>query len=233
MPHAWVLQHAAVEAPGIIQEALTARGIAARAIRTFAGEPVPAEMGDAVALVVMGGPMGVYEAERFPFLRHEMRLIEDALGRRKPIVGVCLGSQLLAAALGAPVTEGNQKEIGWHPVHLSQAGLADGLFQGAGASFMAFHWHGDVFALPAGATSLARSALTEHQAFRYGESAYGILFHMEVTPPILRGMVEAFREELAEAGRDGTAIQAGAREHLPALQALGRTVFGRWAALIP
>jgi GMP synthase (glutamine-hydrolysing) len=120
--------------------------------------------------------MGVYDAPRYPFLSAEMRLIEDALRRDKAVLGVCLGSQLLAAALGAQVVKGRQKEIGWHPVNLSPDAVSDPVWYQVAPSFMALHWHGDVFNLPAGAISLASSALTEYQAFRYGRSTYGFLF---------------------------------------------------------
>jgi GMP synthase (glutamine-hydrolysing) len=129
-------------------------------------------MGDAAGLIVMGGPMGVYEEARFPFLRRERNLIERALADRVPVLGICLGSQLLASALGAPVRKGLRKEIGWHPVYLEDAAGDDPLFRETPVEFDAFHWHGDVFDLPTGAVRLAHSSLTEYQAFRYGENAY-------------------------------------------------------------
>jgi GMP synthase (glutamine-hydrolysing) len=192
----------------------------------------------------MGGPQSVYELDRFPYLRDELRLIEQALKAGVPILGVCLGSQLLAAALGAPVTPGKRKEIGWHRVTLTtrnpgqpnfvipaKAGIQDPLWAGLPRAFTAFHWHGDVFALTRGAVSLAASALTQHQAFRYGTNAYGLLFHMEVTSDMVAGMVRAFPDELAAAGVDGASVIADARRRLPRLQAIGGTVFGRWTGL--
>jgi GMP synthase (glutamine-hydrolysing) len=221
-----VLQHHPVETLGTIAHALTGRLI--RTIRTFAGDPVPQSMADADALVVMGGPQSVYEQDRFPYLRDELRLIADALQRDRPILGVCLGSQLLAAALGAEVKPGKQKEIGWLPVTVGD----DPLWGDAPRQITALHWHGDVFALPAGATSLASSALTLQQAFRYGHYAYGLLFHLEVTAAQMAEMVTRFADELQAAGVDARAILAGTKQHLPALQAFGAGVFGRWATLI-
>ena len=231
MAKVWVLQHTPYETPGVIADALASRGVGESTVRTFAGESVPREMGEAVALVVMGGPMGVYDAPRYPFLAAEMRLIEDALQQDKAVLGVCLGSQLLAAALGAQVVKGRQKEIGWHPVNLGAGAVSDPIWDQVAPSLMGFHWHGDVFNLPTGALSLASSALTECQAFRYGRSAYGFLFHLEVTEPIIRGMIDAFSDELREAGIRGVDILTGIPGHLPALARLGKAVFGRWAGL--
>lgn len=153
------------------------------------------------------------------------------MSEHRPILGVCLGSQLLAAALDAPVRRGKQKEIGWHPVTLGWAAANDALWHGLPESFVAYHWHGDVFELPRGAIPLAWSKLTEHQAFRHGDSAYGLLFHLEVTQQIIRRMTRTFRGELREAGLSERPVLDGVAEHLPGLHAIGRTVFGRWAAL--
>jgi GMP synthase (glutamine-hydrolysing) len=228
----WVLQHVACEDLGTIENALASRGVAAHYVRSFAGEPAPQGMDDAAGLIVMGGPMGVYDQPRYPYLREEMKLIEEALKKEKPILGVCLGSQLLAAGLGAEVKPGKAKEIGWRPITLLAAAQGDALWRGVESPCMAYHWHGDIFDLPGGAASLARSALTECQAFRYGINAYGFLFHMEVTPAIISAMVETFATELLEEGIDGHSLIIQSREHLARLQTVGHGVFHRWADLL-
>lgn len=228
----WVLQHIHCETLGAIGDFLAGAGIAAQYVRTFEGQPVPQELGDAAGLIVMGGPMGVYDQPRYPFLADETRLIEQALREERPVLGVCLGSQLLAATLGAAVTKGKQKEIGWYPVTLTEAATRDELWMGIERSFVAYHWHGDVFELPQGAVSLAASDLTAHQAFRYGRSAYGLLFHMEVTEQIIGDMVAGFADELQGAGVDGRAILGKAGDYLPRLQGIGGLVFQRWADLL-
>ena len=164
-------------------------------------------------------------------LGDEIRLLQHALKEEKPILGVCLGSQLLAAALGAAVTKGKRKEIGWHPITLTKAAAGDELWHGQDAKFTAFHWHGDVFDLPRGAVSLARSELTECQAFRCGASAYGILFHLEVTEPIVRHMAKAFRQELVETGINEHHLLERLPARLESLRQIGWKVFGRWAQL--
>jgi GMP synthase (glutamine-hydrolysing) len=225
------IQHICCETPGKIEETLRARGFATERIQIFKGHRVPEEIGEAAGLVVMGGPMGVYEQGRYPFLRQEARLIEQALKNDTPILGICLGSQLLASVLGARVKRGEKKEIGWHPVGLTESAAADALWKGVASPFIAYHWHGDVFDLPGGSVSLASSDLTPCQAFRHGENAYGFLFHMEVTETIVRDMVRVFADELHADELDGEEILRGAKEHLHGLNQIGDTVFQRWAEL--
>ncbi|HWE61907.1 MAG TPA: gamma-glutamyl-gamma-aminobutyrate hydrolase family protein [Chloroflexota bacterium] len=232
MAQIYVLQHVQPETMGTIALGLDAAGHSARTIRIFDGEPVPRNMDGAAGLIVMGGPMGVYERDRYPFLHEEMRLIERALKQEKPVLGVCLGSQLLAATLGADVAPAPQKEIGWYPVRLTEQAPADRLLSDVEPSFTGFHWHGDAFTLPQGAVPLAGSQLTRYQAYRYGRHAYGFLFHMEVTEQIVTGMVERFADELAGAGVSGEQIIEGIEEYLPRLESIAEMVFGRWATLI-
>lgn len=232
MTKVWVLQHAHCETLGRIEDALERAGIAADYVCPFKGQAVPKGMRDAAGLIVMGGPMGMYEHPRFPFLLDEMRLIEDAIREEKPVLGICLGSQLLAGTLGAAVTKGTQKEIGWFPVRLLESARMDKLWADVDNSFTAYHWHGDIFDLPQGATVLASSDQTECQVFCYGDNAYGFLFHLEVTERIVQEMVEAFADELEEARIDGRQMIRKASEHLPRLHRIGDVVFRRWANLV-
>lgn len=225
----WVLQHTPSETLGTIEDALRGHGIGFEYIETHAGRPVPAEMAGKAGLIVMGGPMGVYEEAQYPFLRDEMHLIESALSAGTPVLGVCLGSQLLAAVLGADVRKGKRKELGWHAVTLTESAERDPLFAGLGSEIWPFHWHGDVFSLPRKAVSLGSSEWTPCQAFRFGEKAHGILFHLEVTQEQISGMLSAFGEELREAGGDAGKITAEISLRLPALKEVAGEVFGRWA----
>ena len=224
-----VLQHIACEGPGMVAEALKQKSFTIRIIRSDEGQDVPKEIGQAAGLVVMGGPMGVYEEAKYPFLTAEMKLIKNAVKAGKPVLGICLGSQLIAKALGAQVKKGPKKEIGWYPVRLSAAGAADPVMGKAPCEFMALHWHGDIFDLPPGAEPLASSDFTAHQAFRVGQNVYGILFHMEITAPMLREWTKNFSDELVAESLNGTPILAEAETHLEALHAVGRAVFGAWA----
>jgi len=225
------IQHVACETLGLLAEVLAEEDITVNYIRPFRRERIPRGLGKQAGLIVMGGPMGVNEQDRYLFLRQEVRLIEQSVREGKAVLGVCLGSQLLAAALGAKVVKGPQKEIGWFPVTLTRAAAVDRLWTGLGPQFVGYHWHGDVFDLPRGAVALAASDLTACQAFRFGHAAYGMLFHLEVNKPIVSGMIRTFRAELRETGIDGRELLRAAGRHLDPLHQIGRTVFQRWARL--
>lgn len=226
-----VLQHAASEPLGMIEDALAACGLPFRYVRAQDGDPVPPDIGAAAGLVVLGGSMGVRDQDKYPFLGEEKRLITQAVAQEVPISGVCLGAQLLASALGAAVGQNTRQEIGWHPVSLTAEAAADPLWHGLPATWTGFHWHGDFFETPPGAVSLASSALTPCQAFRFGSFAYGFQFHLEVTDAIIRDWTGEFADELAREGLDDDSILGPLAEYLPPMQTLAREVFGRWAAL--
>jgi len=232
MAKIWVLQHHPAENLGAIADALEEAALAWQYVRVFDGHPIPTEMKGAGGLIVMGGPETVYQLDRYPYLREEMRLIENALKDNKPILGVCLGSQLLATALGAGVRRGAEREIGWYPVRVSETAKDDRLMRGLPTEFMAAHWHSDIFDLPSGAVALASSEKTAVQAYRHGEKAYGLLFHAEMTQEIIEALVGEFREGLKRAGIDGGAMIVQAPQYLPKLGEIGAAIFGRWAAPI-
>jgi GMP synthase (glutamine-hydrolysing) len=226
------VQHNSVETLGTLGNALRTAGIPYEYVRTQEGEPVPESAEDLRGLVVLGGPMGVYETERYPHLEEETRLIRDALEREIPVLGVCLGSQLLARALDAEVVSTGTKELGWGEVKTTDEALYDPLFGSLGGSFTAFHWHGDAFELPEGAILLASSGPTPVQAFRFGAKAYGLLFHLEVDERLVRGMLDAFEDEAREAGEDPYEILRQAPEHVPQLMARAGRFHERFLRLL-
>lgn len=224
MRGAVVIQHEPGEGPGTLGALLGDPQV----VRPYAGEPVPE---DAAALVVLGGGMSVYQQARLSYLGDEIRLLRRCVSLGRPVLGICLGSQLLAAALGGSVAKAGFKEIGFYRVRLSPAAREDALFSGAPESFVAFHWHGDAFTLPSGAVALGGSTMTPLQAFRFGERAWGVQFHLETDAAVLGAMVNGGGEELEEAGVDRELLLAQAERELPRLRQVAAQIFSRWTAL--
>ena len=223
-----VVQHEANEGVGLLGDSFTRRGLATHVVHVHAGDAVPRtlEAVGASALVVLGGGMAVYDADRHPHIHDELRLLEDALAQRAPVLAICFGSQLLASALGARVYKADRQEIGWFDVTLEDAAHRDALLADAPRSFTPFHWHGDTFDLPAGATLLARSRMTAHQAFSFGAHAWGLQFHPEVTLSIVESMVQG--DDLARTGLDAATLLARARDELPRIAPIAACVFDRF-----
>jgi len=192
-----ILQHFWCETPGIFLDVLNERGIPVETVRGFMGETYPADLSAYSGVIAMGGPMGVYEEGRHPWLRQEDALLKTAIQQDLPTLGVCLGSQLIAKAASAEVKPGPRKEIGWYQLTLSPEARQDPLWRSFPPTFEAFEWHGDIFSLPLGAVSLASSELYPHQAFRLGQRVYALLFHLEVTAAMAKTMLDTFADEVA------------------------------------
>lgn len=192
MSRPWaVLQHVAHEGPGTIVQVLGEAGIEVTVIRPDLGEPLPS-VDDLGGLVVMGGPMGVHDVDDHPWLAPERALLAEAVEADRAVLGVCLGSQQLAAALGAEVTTGPEEEVGPGWVELTGAGRRDPVlgpeYHGlSGTTVPCVHWHQDTFTLPDGAIHLAATHRYPRQAFRVGTRAYGFQFHVEVDGPLADG----------------------------------------------
>ncbi|MGC1676581.1 MAG: type 1 glutamine amidotransferase [Candidatus Binataceae bacterium] len=228
-----VLQHHPAENLGAIAQALESAALAWQYVRIHDGHPVPKDMKGAGGLIVMGGPMSVYQTDRFPFLIYEMKLIEDAIKQDRPVLGICLGAQIVAAALGAKVEKNPAgKEIGWFPVRLLPTAKEDRLFRGVAETIMPFHWHGDHFELPSGAVALASSDQTRCQAFRYGEKTWALQFHLEVTRAGIENMSNAFARDLEREKISPNAMLAASDTNLPALETIAETIFTRWSTPI-
>jgi GMP synthase (glutamine-hydrolysing) len=176
-----VLQHVSYEGPGAFAPAIRATGADLQLVRIDLGDavPIPDDVGAFAGLVVLGGPMGVHDD--LPWLEAERLLLGAAVHEGLPVVGVCLGAQQLAAALGAEVVNGPEPEYGMGEVHLTAAALSDPVFGDAPTPLPCVHWHEDTFSLPEGAVRLCGNEAYENQAFRVGPHAYGLQFHVEVT----------------------------------------------------
>ena len=186
---ALVLQHIACEPPGEFEDVLVERGAQIHRVELDEGEPLPDWRGFDL-IVAMGGPMSVNDEAEHPWLVAEKRLIRKAVDARVPFWGACLGVQLLAASLGAQVYAGPLPEVGVLPVTLTDEGRADPVLGVLGAEVPTLQWHGDTFDLPEGAVRLAGSPAYPNQAFRYGDSAYGVQFHIEVSRAMAREWAE-------------------------------------------
>jgi len=191
------LQHVPFEGPGFIESWAMVRGYRLTSTRLYAGHQLPAaEEFDWV--FILGGPMNVYEENRYPWLAREKRFIGEALHRGKAVIGICLGAQLLACVLGAKVMRNPCVEIGWYPVEKA-AQASQSSFSGfLPDQFPAFHWHGDTFEIPRGAVHLARSQACENQAFAFGDRVAAFQFHLESTRESVEQLVHSCPEDLAE-----------------------------------
>jgi GMP synthase (glutamine-hydrolysing) len=212
-PTLLAIQHVPWEGPHRILDACG--DLQVHTVKPLAGQELPDH--EAVAgAVVMGGPMNIEETDRFPALAAEREWLAAACERGMPVLGICLGAQLLARALGAEVRPGPAKEIGFGPVAVHDS--ADPVLGGLAPDAEVLHWHGDVFELPPEATPLAFSAPTEHQAFRHGE-AWGVLFHPEADYPLVEAWLavpEMLDEALAAVGEEAVAALPGRAEALEA-----------------
>jgi len=191
-----IIKHIDIEGPGTIGGFLDDDGISYNVIDVFNDEPLPNSLSNTSAVIVLGGPMNVYEEDKYPFLKQEDEFLKEVIEEGLPTLGFCLGAQLIAKATGALVKKNPQKEIGWFSVSVTEDGSDDPLLQGFQEEFEVFQWHGDTFDIPDGAVRLAESELCPNQAFRVGHSIYGLQFHVEVTDEMIYQWLDAYRDEV-------------------------------------
>lgn len=235
MTRVMVCQHVGYELLGTLNPLFKDAGFRLRYVNFGRKPELQPELEGYDGLVLLGGPMNVDEEARYPHLRYELHLIEEALKRDIPVLGICLGSQLLAKALGSKVERNPVREIGWHEVQLSESGKCDPLLRHFQPAEKIFHWHGDTFELPRGAEHLASSQNCRNQAFRYGEKAYGLQFHLECDEALIERwlMVPQHQAEL-ESVKDRTCperIRKETPERIGRLKELSRSTFGEFVKL--
>jgi GMP synthase-like glutamine amidotransferase len=221
------LQHVPFEGLGAIEEWLLARGHTLSCTRFYADEAPPVNSGGFDWLIVMGGPMNVYQYDAHPWLSSEKRLIRETIAAGKRMLGICLGAQLIADVLGGKVYQNDEREIGWFPVRAVSAGVSSSFAFPEVTTV--FHWHGDTFSLPPGSVWLAESDGCAHQAFAVGTHVLGLQFHLEMTAACVSGIAQSCADELAP-GRyvqPADAIISQARRNEPAAaKLLGRLLAG-------
>ncbi len=208
-----VFQHVAFEGPGHIRSWATERGHAFSVTHFFDGQSLPARSA-MDALIVLGGPMSVFDEAKYPWLADEKRFIKEAMDAGKPVLGICLGAQLLANALGAAVKPAPNKEIGWFPVSPTEESKALPWFHGLFADDpVVFHWHADKFEMPYGAINLASSDANKNQAFAVGDRLLALQFHVETTPEGVAALIENAKADIVPSHfvQDEPELVAGAQ----------------------
>jgi GMP synthase-like glutamine amidotransferase len=223
-----IFRHIACEGPGYFGSLLEARHIPYEIVAIDANEAIPGHLDDISGLVFMGGSMSVNDS--LPWIERELQLICTARERDLPMLGICLGSQLIAKALGGTVSKGNGMELGWAPVQKCKPKEQDGWFDGLEDCFSVFHWHGEQFSLPAGTTLLLRSDCYPHQAFAIGNTL-ALQFHLEMTADMVREWVGLYQEDVHSGGpcvQAETQILLEADARSRELQTVADRVFGNW-----
>lgn len=226
------IRHLAFEDLGSFAEVLQRRGARVRYLEAGVDRLTDFDPTEPDLLVVLGGPIGAYDAALYPFISDELRLLEQRLSADRPTLGICLGAQLMARALGARVYPGPAKEIGWTPLTLSEAGQASPLAALAGELTSMLHWHGDTFDLPEGATRLASTNLYVNQAFSWGRAALALQCHPEIRASQFERWLIGHASELAAAGISVPLLRAESARLAPTLEQQGQQCFEQWLARV-
>ncbi|MGD9868619.1 MAG: glutamine amidotransferase [Hyphomicrobiales bacterium] len=224
---ALAVRHVGFEHLGSFTPVLAARGYEVR-YRDAGVDPLTGDREAPDLLIVLGGPIGAYEEALYPFLGDELRLIERQLKAGKPVLGICLGAQLIARALGARVYPNTRKEIGWGALTPTPEGLSSPLAPLARCGWQVLHWHGDTFDLPEGAVRLCSTPATPNQAFALGPKVLGLQFHMEFRADELERWMIGHAVEIAAAGVDHSKLRASTMKHGPGLERAGPECLVNW-----
>lgn len=227
-----VLRHSSLEGVGLLGTVLRDHGIHHRGLDLYRGEPAPKDVRTVGGLIVLGGAMGLHEVEKFPFLKAELQFVERTITAGRPVLGICLGAQMIAQVLGARVYAGERREVGWGTVTLTDDAADDPVFTDSSPPLEVFHMHGDTYELPADATHLARSDQYEQQAFGWGDVVYGLQFHLEFTESMIQRLTsdaEAVRY-LRDNGASPEQVLAEAPERIARIGEAAQRIFGNYFA---
>lgn len=224
MKNAVAIYHVAFEDAGTFGPVLDERGIGLTYLQAGRDDLSPAL--DADLVLILGGPIGVNEVDRYPFMKDELKLIENVVKKDLPVVGICLGAQALAAVLAARVYPGKEKELGWDQLTLTDEGKASPL--GVLEGLHILNWHGDTFDLPSGATRLASTEITPNQAFSYGPNVLALQFHVELPEQDMERWLIGHTLELSNSGVDLAQMRAETARYAPPTSKASQTLFNQW-----
>jgi len=227
-----LLQHLEIEPAALIGEAIAGAGHSLQVVLMERGDAVPPTLAGYDGMIVMGGPASANDSH-LSYIRDEIALLKQAVAADFPVLGVCLGAQLLARAADAEIVTSPVRELGWYPLQRTWDSADDPIFRALDErGLMVFQWHGETFTLPDAATLVATHPDVPHQAFRIGSSQYGLQFHIEVDDVIIEAWVEAGESERSELGDAGiAAIRSQSPDYLPAAHAFCRVMVSAWIKL--
>lgn len=190
-----VIKHIGIEGPGTLGDYLVSAGFDLKMVDLANGDSLP-RLDRCRAIVSLGGPMSVYDTDKYPFLLKEEDFLKKALAESKPVLGICLGGQILAKISGAAVTKARREEMGWYDLELTPEARYDPLFKNLGLKLLVFQWHEDTFAVPDHGVLLAVGSQCRNQAFRIGDSAWGLQFHLELTKDMIADWLDYYKSDL-------------------------------------
>jgi GMP synthase (glutamine-hydrolysing) len=235
-PKVLVIRHEACSSLGLLGRVLKQQGIAIRYLDTPAGEMLDS-LQDYSHLVILGGAISAYEEEQYPFLKEEFKLVEKAINQQLPVLGICLGSQILARVLGANVYRGQAgREAGWCNLELTEAATTDPIFKDFPRQFNVFESHQDTFEIPTGSVHLAFSNLYTNQAFRYQDRVWALQFHPEIDDQVLTDCAAVIAQELIDSKIEDTTVEhliAEAKAHAPLVAPLSDTIMRNFLQIKP
>ncbi|MBN1353980.1 MAG: type 1 glutamine amidotransferase [Candidatus Omnitrophica bacterium] len=201
-----MIKHVANEGPGLIAKFFENSPYRVKTIELYNGDKLPESVAGIEAIIVLGGPMNVYEEEKHPFLKSEMHFLKDAIKMQIPLLGICLGAQLLARAGGAEIKKAQARELGWYKISITEKAREDTLFKGLNSEIEVFQWHEDSFSVPKDGTLLASSKVC-NQAFRIG-NLYGLQFHFEVIPEMVENWIDSYDGDISRIDKKTMATYA-------------------------
>lgn len=227
------IQHSESDQPGLLGEIMARAGLSFKICHPYAGESLPQSLEEFAGVALGGGSQSVCELEKYSYLKAEAELVKSASDLGKPVLGLCLGAQIMALALGGNVHRAGKREIGFFPVTFSPASRSDPLLHGLPNSMTPIHWHEDVIELPAsGTTLLGSSELTPTQIFRCGSGMYGLQFHLEMTLELLEEWLADSGKYLMDLGIHPSRLRLEAQRFLPALRPTADIIFSRWISTL-